>query len=125
MPDLERFFRGVELECLPNPELSRARHAGQDQARWQVVKVWGLLVALALMVALAGGCNNPPGSSQPHKVKILWVTREVGQYFTVLEAQDTGARFRWEGAWGQTGDVFVAYYHFGGWGAYPDWRPTP
>lgn len=47
MPDLERLLRDLELKGAANPDLVKARHAGEDRARWEV-----LIVFLALLLAI-------------------------------------------------------------------------
>lgn len=48
MPDFERVFRDLEVRLSPNPDLTKARHEGEDRARKQIAWIAGIIAALAV-----------------------------------------------------------------------------
>jgi hypothetical protein len=54
MPDFGRITRSLELHLASSPEelaFIRGKHAGEDNARWQIVAVVATVAALAVLGA--------------------------------------------------------------------------
>jgi hypothetical protein len=57
MPDMERAIRELELDLAKDDQVKlaevRGKHRGQDSARWEIVMLFALCVAMACLLCAA------------------------------------------------------------------------